>query len=32
MAILWGKILERFNKVNKKLQYEMTELGEKNLL
>ncbi|CAH1099367.1 unnamed protein product [Psylliodes chrysocephalus] len=28
MAALWGSILERFNKVNVKLQYEITELGK----
>lgn len=28
MALLWGSILERFNKVNVKLQYETTEFGK----
>lgn len=28
MAALWGSILERFNKVNVKLQYETTDLGK----
>lgn len=28
MSIIWSKILERFDKVNVKLQYETTELGK----